>query len=868
MTPLAIALPSQQGSVAQAQAGLNQRAWPASPNATVWGAYPLAALLERTWDCDAHAFAYTVAGDPWGWGAGRWPRLGVDALGPEARAVGDAAWLTSAWLDFDRVEHAPWAFGDDRVGALAALRRAFPAAWVYDTTSGARVVHVLAEPVPLRWARWWLRGWVREAGLRATAAGVADRGLVLDTTCGEWTRCFRLPYVVRGCEAVLGADGALGWSGGAPTAPIALQPPDGARLDWWPDGAPDIEDRTAASHGAAGATPTSFAPPDGWLAWVKPSGALPAEMLQALATGAPFGPPTVAAGGRNPALKRVLNSLATQLSRRDGYEAGVPPGALYGIVGPSVAAEAARDAGAPTLADAWRLAQGAASASVDRAAVLAAPSMPSSPPTADTEGETVPAIVHCETDTDKAYVWDPAEAAYIGPLRGTGLRAALARCVPDVPLIEGRGQLRDLGKVLHAHAVAASEAIESYPGAEGGPAWDASTRVLRVRTFRPPRVEPQHDDAVAEWLEELLGADLDLGLDWLATVTRLDRPTSALYLQGPPSAGKGMLAASVARLWRTAPVAWREAVGQFNAGLLRSPVVFLDEGTRVGRADSGRFRSLTGERQHAVERKHHTPTVLRGCPRVMIAANGPGAIALQEGHAADELQAIGQRILHVDVGVGAVRYLAELGGAEATTDWVSQLDGSPGRVPRYIAHLAATRRVALGDRYLVAGAPGLYHLRLVTDDPLYAQVLLAIASALAPESGVGGGPGVWAAPLGAPGDYRPGRAWVNPRALHSRWKGLVVEDGHRPVVQSVARACKALADGPAVTWSVAGRASDYWSIPVALIERVAHDTGHTDAHRIGEAVTRGLGGPQGAPWLADAHGAVGAVVPFTRGGQP
>ena len=911
--PLAIALPSQQGSVAQARAGLNQRAWPGSADATVWDAYPLHALLGRRWDCDAHAFPYTVTGDPCGWGAGRWPRLGVDVLGPETRAVADATWLTSCWLDFDRPDHAPWLAPRDadeatpasalpdatgalirptkpsarspggsaaavdesadapalaRVKALAALRRAFPAAAIYDTSAGVRVVHVLAEPVPLRWARWWLHGWVREAALRA--AGVP---LVLDSTCNEWTRCYRLPRVLRECTAELGPEG-LRWVGGTATDPIFLPAPDGAagRLEWWPDGVPDIEDRAASPArvvGGSGAPPDATAP-EGWSSRLRPTGALTAAVLDLLVRHAPFGPPEVAAGTRNPTLKRALNSLATQLTRHgEGY---ATPSALYAIVAPSVAAEAARDATAPTLDDAWRLAQAASAAAVVRAAVLAPPppTMPDIDPPDDDGGAPPPPIVHVEGDEGRAYVWDGegggTGGAYVGPLRGTGLRAAIGRCAPDVPLLKGRGQLRDVSELLHFHGVSARAAQACYPGAEGGPVWDLPTRTIRVRTLRPPRIEPLHDEAVATWLGLLAGRDTDVLLDWLATAPRLDRPTSALYLEGPPGAGKGMLVASLAALWDTSPVAWREAIGTFNVGLLRSPVVFLDEGSRVGRTESGRFRSLTGERMHRVEEKHQSPVTLHGCPRVVIAANGPGAIDLRDGHAADELLAIGRRILHLDVGHAAVEYLADLGGSEATTadGWVTAPDGGPGRVPRHLAHLARTRVVQPGDRYLVEGVPGVYHLRLVTDDPLYSATLLAVATALAPLGmGVAGGPGVWVAPPGAPSEYRPGHVWVTPRVLHDRWKGLVVEDGHRPQVQAVAKACKALASGTAVGWSVAGHRNDYWAIPSALVERVAHDLGHTDAHRVTEAIAHGAGGPQGAPWVG-ALTPSGTVVPFGR----
>ena len=53
----------------------------------------------------------------------------------------------------------------------------------------------------------------------------------------------------------------------------------------------------------------------------------------------------------------------------------------------------------------------------------------------------------------------------------------------------------------------------------------------------PVKVEPRKNDDVEYWLDMLGGEHKEKLKDWLATVRRTDRPTCALYLEGPPGTG-------------------------------------------------------------------------------------------------------------------------------------------------------------------------------------------------------------------------------------------------------------------------------------------------------------------------------------------
>lgn len=773
---------------------------------------------------------------------GRAYRYSLSLLGhPHAAHVHLAATVA----DLDRPAHAPWPSRAHALLAVEAVADAYPeAACVYSTRAGVRVVWVLGDPVPVRLARSWLTSWHAHAATR-----LPDVGLTWDPSATEWTRHFRLPRVRRDgvdldpvIRTHLDAFGhlvALGWDDPAPT-----------------EETPAPRATSAGPVPPVGDVPADLPPPPvDWASWVSRSSAA-GRVLDVLTGGHPWGPPAVPVGGRNTALKVAVNSVAYQL-RRGGP--APTPGELFSIFAPSVLAELARDPAADGPDKLWQFANASASAESARRAAHAA----ARDGTPGDDG--APALPRLVTHGDGiGYVLRPDGRSYAGPLRGSEVYVALREWhAGAIALTRPNGRtLRSVPELLVGDA-AAADAVELYYPTDEEPApWVPSRRVVRVRTLRRPEVPAEEAPAVAEWLDAFLSdaAPHVAGrvLDWLATAHRLDRQTSAVYLQGPPGIGKGLFALGVAALWGASPVAFAEATRGFNDGLLRSPVVLLDEGALVDRAVSSAFRSLVGQTQHRVESKNKPVVTLHGCPRVIVAANNPLALDLRGQHEADDLDAVAQRILHVPVSPRGGGLLRDLGGMTATRHWVTRPDGTPGDLPRHLAWLAATRQVTAGSRFLVEGVPTVYHLRLLTGDPLYAGTLIAIAAALGPPSPTQpGGPGVWC----RPGE---GVAWVNPMRLHRRWQALVAEDVPRPTVQRVAGALSALARASSATLfeGVDGGSAACWPIGEDLVLRVATDLGYPDPHRVRRAFVLGTpnapgagAGREGAPEPA-ADGAV------------
>lgn len=150
----------------------------------------LSAALETPWQTDAHFVAYAVTGEE------SWPRLRKSAL-PSIKAVGQDVIMTMLVFDIDNPGHARWSTLTyaavegfrARVDALPGVLAGWTA--LYPTSAGARLIYVLEEPLAAEEAEAVHRGMVQM---------ISAAGLAADPACSDWTRLFRLPFVVREIE--------------------------------------------------------------------------------------------------------------------------------------------------------------------------------------------------------------------------------------------------------------------------------------------------------------------------------------------------------------------------------------------------------------------------------------------------------------------------------------------------------------------------------------------------------------------------------------------------------------------------------------------------------------------------------------------
>lgn len=354
--------------------------------------------------------------------------------------------------------------------------------------------------------------------------------------------------------------------------------------------------------------------------------------------------------------------------------------------------------------------------------------------------------------------------------------------IPTGALIEAHG--RRVDRIVYDMTISATAYL---PGPHGGGELLAACAI-------PVAIPPVYDEDVDTWLGLLAGSRADRLRDWLATVRDLRHPTAALYLQGPKSLGKGLLAAGVAKLWGRAVTSYVDILGNFNGALKTCPVVFLDEGAPISPTGSASFRSLISESERALTEKYRPAATLRGCVRLIIAANNADALRIREDLSPEDEEAIGERILHIDCQTEARDFLVSIGGRAATTAWMEDADGAPGRFPRHLAWLAQTRRVIPGHRFLVHGEAGDWLRRAALRGGIQQDVLCVVAMALS--SSLSHDP---------PAVYCPGdnTAHVSPERLHALWPELL-RTARVPHPAALGRALTALAPGPAVRHRSAG----------------------------------------------------------------
>lgn len=317
---------------------------------------------------------------------------------------------------------------------------------------------------------------------------------------------------------------------------------------------------------------------------------------------------------------------------------------------------------------------------------------PSRPPLVTIPGH---ALIYVRTP-DGGYVASDARMVYAESDRqNTGI---------EYITITERGQKRmDVPDLLRTYGGRADTLIydlrnarsEYMPDGKGG------GRLVLPCAQRVP-LDPAFDSQVDHWLRLLGGTRADRLLDWLATAPDLTRTTAALYLKGSASAGKGLFAAGLAKLWGASVAAFEDVLGSaFNSALLNCPIVFLDE-SNTADVDHAEFRRLVGDSERKLTKKHAPTGTLLGCVRLVIAANNWNALRIRRADTVEDDEAIGTRILAIDIPDEAGEYLEGLGG-----DSFTRAHWTAGRMalPRHIAWLERERApaVKLGTRFMVAG---------------------------------------------------------------------------------------------------------------------------------------------------------------------
>jgi hypothetical protein len=239
-------------------------------------------------------------------------------------------------------------------------------------------------------------------------------------------------------------------------------------------------------------------------------------------------------------------------------------------------------------------------------------------------------------------------------------------------------------------------------------AYDPESQVLTVCATEP-QFDPKEHPEVGDWLEALVNRnpkwERDLFFKWLANAYNLDWPIAALYLHGPPSCGKSMLAPALASPWGVSFVPANIAFQKFNDSLLECPIIGIEEGLSP-EIETSRFKDIITLPSHTLGVKGQKDIRLISHPRLVIGANNAQAIHLDRVTSAEDLDAMEKRILYIEIKNGGQEFLKRHGNWGLTTDWVSRDDGKkPGKIAEHIAWMSATAERP-SDALLLEGRKG------------------------------------------------------------------------------------------------------------------------------------------------------------------
>jgi hypothetical protein len=230
--------------------------------------------------------------------------------------------------------------------------------------------------------------------------------------------------------------------------------------------------------------------------------------------------------------------------------------------------------------------------------------------------------------------------------------------------------------------------------------YDPDDQVFVEAVCRRRNISPVYHAKIDTWLRLFAGNEAEKFLDWIATVTMLERQNSALYCCGDPNTGKTMLASGLARLWtKGSPTDLDGALSSFNDSLIQCPLIFGDEKIPQnfrGQRDSAELRQLIAVSQRKLKRKFMPICDLVGAIRLILAANNDMLLNFEEQLSAWDQKAVAGRFLFIETPKAASDYLESLGGRRGTDGWVDK-----DMIAEHALWLKETRQVLHGSRFLV-----------------------------------------------------------------------------------------------------------------------------------------------------------------------
>jgi hypothetical protein len=346
----------------------------------------------------------------------------------------------------------------------------------------------------------------------------------------------------------------------------------------------------------------------------------------------------------------------------------------------------------------------------------------------------------------------------------------------------------------------------------------------------PVRVQPREHPLVAQWLQILAGPRYERLCHWLAVMFALNEPCAALYLAGAKGVGKSLLANGLSRAWTTeGPTAMKDIMGDFNDAFVRCPLLFADEKAPTddrGRIRTDEIREMIQSRSRTLKRKFLPTATLRGCPRIIFAANNKNLIQTNEHLTEEDIAAIVERIFFVQVNPEAQTFFQSL-PRTTFADWV---DGDA--IAEHAYFLAHTIQVPRTSRFLVSGEVSDLTNSLAVGTGLRSNIAHWLVSYLLdPRKFTHNGK---AASLLSLVRVSHGRLMVTARAITEGWETYLPTEKNPPTPMLVSRALAGLSSE--ITLNIGQKNQKFRNVNIELLAEWAEQTGYATRKDLDEAM--------------------------------
>jgi len=246
--------------------------------------------------------------------------------------------------------------------------------------------------------------------------------------------------------------------------------------------------------------------------------------------------------------------------------------------------------------------------------------------------------------------------------------------------------------------------------------FDPEQRVIyeACTPLRVHQLAPKFDEEYDRWMQIAAGPHYQKLVDWMSCCYDLTKLLCAIYFDGPKGSGKSMFAYGLAKMWTDGPPAEiRSVLSDFNAELVRCPLILADEEIPRRYKDeqvTTTIRSMVSVSQRTLKRKYQPTSELHGAIRLILAANNEFLLDTRDVSSTNDLEAIAQRFLYLNVPAEATNFMESLPYATKQR-WLK------GGIAQHALWLMQNSEMALerrGKRFWVEGDISQMHRMLMT----------------------------------------------------------------------------------------------------------------------------------------------------------